>query len=95
MCQDCITLVQHDLRTMQLLHDAARSKTPSEDVTDWKCTLMFYMACIYLKALGHQRGKALERHSVARAWLNSEPDLIPIARHYRVLPASVCESVAA
>ena len=85
MCQGCINLIEHDLRTLELLNESARSKKPPEDVTDWKCTLLFYMACIYVKALGHQRNKALPRHSVAREWLNSDSDLIPIAKPYRKL----------
>ena len=85
MCQDCLTLVRHDLETLALLSPAAASQKPPLDASDRKCTLLFYMACIYLRALAHQRGKAIERHADARTWLNTEPDLVAIARPYRML----------
>jgi len=36
------TLAAHDLETLRLLSLSASRETPPVDVSDWKCTLMFY-----------------------------------------------------
>ena len=78
-------MVEHNLDVLRLLSESARRGTPATDVSDWKCTLLFYMACIYVKALGKLRNKDLQDHYDLRQWLNSTPDLILITRPYRKL----------
>ena len=85
MCQRCLDVVERDLEALRLLSTAASKNTPPRDVSDWKCTLMFYMACIYVKAIGHQRNVELDRHSEVRRWLNTSQDLCKIALPYRKL----------
>jgi len=80
-----LELVKHDLETLALLSESATARKPPLDVSDWKWTLLFYMACIYVRALAEKRGKSIERHTDARDWLNIEPDLIYIAKPYRKL----------
>ena len=80
-----LRLVQHDLDTLALLAKAADGRTPPEDVSDWKCTLMFYMACVYVKALARSRQKDLQDHYNLRQWLNTTKDLLAITKPYRRL----------
>lgn len=54
-------------------------------MSGWKCTLVFYMACIYVKALGRLRGKDLQDHYQVKQWLNTEPELREIAKSYRLI----------
>lgn len=80
-----LRMVEHNLDVLRLLSESARRASPPTDVSDWKCTLIFYMACIYIKALGKLRHKDLQDHYELRQWLNSIPDLMGIARPYRKL----------
>jgi hypothetical protein len=85
MCDRCLNIIRHDFDTLTLLSQGAAANKPPVDVSDWKCTILFYMACLYVRALAHQKGKDIHRHIEARDWINAEKDLIPIARSYRKL----------
>ena len=78
-----LKLVEHDLDTLALL--SAQARITKRDVTDWKCTLLFYMACIFMKALGRLRGKELQDHYQIKQWINTTPDLLSVAKSYRKL----------
>lgn len=81
-----LRLVEHDLEVLGLLSKAAAHD--HKDVTDWQCTLLFYMACIYVKALGRLRNKDLQDHYQLKQWLNETPDLLSITKPYRKLEDS-------
>jgi hypothetical protein len=85
MSASLLDLVKHNFETLAILSEGASARKPPTDITDWKCTILFYMACIYLRALASNRKKVIERHMDARDWLNAEPDLIYIAKSYRKL----------
>ena len=76
-----LALVAHDARALALLSRAA----DREDVSDWQCTLLYYMACVYVKALGRFRQVDLQDHFQVKQWLNTSPDLVDVARPYRKL----------
>lgn len=57
-----LSLVQHDLKTLEALAEGAAARTPPLDASDWKCTLTFYMACIYVKAIASSRSVELQDH---------------------------------
>ena len=80
-----LRMVEHNLDVLRLLSESARRAAPPTDVSDWKCTLLFYMACIYVKALGKFRHKDLQGHYELRQWLNGTPDLLGITKPYRKL----------
>jgi hypothetical protein len=80
-----LQLIQHDSDVLATLSAAASSKTPPLDVSDWKCTLLFYMARIYMKALGRARGRDLQDHYGIKQWINTDAALVAIARSYRKL----------
>jgi hypothetical protein len=80
-----LKLIQHDSDVLATLSVAAARKSPPLDVSDWKCTLLFYMACIYMKALGRARGRDLQDHYGIKQWINTDAALIAIAKSYRKL----------
>ncbi len=44
---------------------------------------IFYITCIYVKALGRSFERDIQDHYALRLWLNTEPELLSIARAYR------------
>lgn len=78
-----LALVAHDNEVLTLL--TAGGRTAKRDVSDWQATLLFYMACIYVKALGRLRGEELQDHYRIKQWLNTTSDLVVIASSYRKL----------
>ena len=80
---DYLFLVQRDADCLRLLAQAARSEYPGRDVSDWIVTIHFYILCVYVKALGSCRQQNFQDHYAIRQWLNTEPDLLGIARPYR------------
>ena len=79
-----LRLIEHDLEVLKLLAGAAKARG-GVDVSDWKCTLLFYMACIYIKAFGRTQGKELQDHYNVKQWMNTTRELLPIAKPYRKL----------
>ena len=75
--------VRRSEKALGLLTQAALAETPTEDVSDWVVTIHFYILCVYLKALGRCRGMDFQDHYAIRQWLNTESDLLSIARPYR------------
>lgn len=80
-----LQLVAHDLEVFKVI---SKANSGSADLSDWQCTLLFYMACIYVKALGRMRNKDLQDHYQLKQWLNETPDLVSITRSYRKLEDS-------
>lgn len=80
-----LALIEHDLEALGLLCEAAQAKRPPVDVSDWQCTLVYYMACIFVKAMGRTRGKDLQDHYQLKQWINTTADLVPITKPYRKL----------
>src|ERR1043165_2941397 len=80
-----LRLAEHDLTVLDLLSQAAAGAKSNADVSDWKVTLLFYVACILVKALGRERGLELNDHFFVKQWLNTTADLVTITRSYRKL----------
>lgn len=80
-----LKLVQHDLDALGFLSRGAEASSPPTDVTDWKVTFLFYITCIYVKALGRTRSIDFQDHYQVKQWLNTTPDLLPMTRSYRKL----------
>lgn len=78
-----LRLIEHDFGVLELLTASAERAKPPRDVSDWQVTLIFYITCIYVKALGRSFGRDIQDHYGLRQWLNTEPDLLVIARPYR------------
>lgn len=80
---DYLALIRHDVECLHLLAGAARTEKPPKDVSDWIITLHFYLLCVYVKALARCRQKDFQDHYAIRLWLNTEKDLLGVARPYR------------
>jgi hypothetical protein len=78
-------LLKHDLAVFELLTQAAKAKKPPEDVSDWQVTLLFYLACVYVKLAGCLYSKRFDDHISLRQWINTENDMLAITRDYRKL----------
>jgi len=85
MCQACIKTGEHHFLVLTFVSRTAESTTPATDVSGWKGTLAYYVACLFLRALAHQRGRTFIRHVEANSWMFSQSDLMPITSSYRSL----------
>lgn len=85
--QRYMAIAQHDCRVLGMLLHASTDEGPNEssteDTTDWQVTLVYYVMCIQVKALGCCRGVELQDHYTIKQWLNTEADLLIIAKPYR------------
>lgn len=78
-----LALVEHDLRFIDLITSKHPPHIENEDFSDWKVTLMFYVCCVYLKAVCVSFGENVQDHYSLRQILNSRPEIWSIAKHYR------------
>ena len=76
-----LDIVRHDFEVLRLLHRAGGAV----DTTDWRSTLIFYIACHYVNSLAHSRGVAFADHTDRRRWLNSTRETLWICKPYRML----------
>jgi len=80
-----LELLKHDLTVLQLLTEAAESRDPPEDVSDWQVTLLFYLACIHVKAAGCLYSERFDDHLSLRDWMNRAPEMVKMTKDYRKL----------
>ncbi len=78
-----LELARHDAQVLDSLTEVAALKSPQQDVSDWQVTLLFYVCCISVKAVGRALGRSLHDHYEVRQFLNTEQRLLLIARPYR------------
>jgi hypothetical protein len=76
-------LLDHDLRILEILHQGG-AQAPL-DTSDWKTTLLFYMACIYVRATALAMGVTISNHREATTWLNTGASGVHVAADYRML----------
>jgi len=80
-----LKLVEHDLRLLDLLTKERSDDLATENFTDWQATLLFYMACIYLKAVCLTFGEDIQDHFSLRQQINARKELAAISAPYRHL----------
>lgn len=80
-----LNLIEHDLKTLDLLTGKRPNHLTKEDFSDWEVTILFYMACIYIKAVCNLFGEDIQDHYTLRQIINTRPELYSIARSYRHL----------
>ena len=80
--QRYVDVARHHYDVFVLLASASRAADAVHS-TDWQVVLLYYVLCIEVKALGSCRGKELQDHYAIKQWLNSEADLLSIAKTYR------------
>ena len=75
-----LRLIEHDREVLRLLTE---QPAPALDTSDWQITILYYILCLYMKALGSVRGLEFQDHYAIKQWLNSAPELLAIAKPYR------------
>ena len=83
--QKYLNLITHDLRLFDLLTGKMPNHLMDEDFSDWQVTVLFYMACIYLKAACSFLGIDIQDHFTLRQVINNKEEFYSIARVYRHL----------
>ena len=78
-------LLDHDLKLFDLLTGKIPNHLLKEDFSDWQVTVLFYMACIYLKAGCNFLNIDIQDHFTLRQTINNRKEFYPIARVYRHL----------
>lgn len=78
-------LITHDLKLFDLLTGKMPNHLAKEDFSDWQVTVLFYMACIYLKAACSFLGIDIQDHFTLRQVINNRKEFYSIARDYRHL----------
>lgn len=80
-----LDLIEHNLKLLDLLTGKRPNHLTKEDFSDWETTVLFYMACIYLKAVCCLFGQDVQDHYTLRQIINTRDDLYSVARPYRHL----------
>lgn len=78
-------LIEHDLKLLDLLTEKYPSHLEKEDFSDWIVTTLFYIACIYLKALFRLYGEDIQIHYALKQQLYARKELFQIIKPYRHL----------
>ena len=83
--QKYCNLITHDLRLFDLLTGKMPDHLAKEDFSDWQATVLFYMACIYLKTACSFLGIDIQDHFTLRQTINNRKEFFSIAKIYRHL----------
>ena len=75
-----LRLIEHDREVLRHVTDGPAA---AGDASDWQITILYYILCLYMKALGSLRGLDFQDHYGVKQWLNSAPELLAIAKPYR------------
>jgi len=80
-----LDLIKHDLNLIDLLTGTRPNHLTKEDFSDWQVTTLFYIDCIYLKAVCRLFGEDIQDHHALRQIINTRAELWNIAKAYRHL----------
>ncbi len=80
-----LKLISHDLKLFDVLTGPGPAHMANEDFSDWQVTVLFYMACIFLKSACALLGEDVQDHFTLRQIINNRTELYSIARDYRHL----------
>jgi hypothetical protein len=80
-----LNLVEHDTRLLDLITGTRPDHLKDDDFSDWQVTIIFYMSCIYLKAVCVLFGEDVQDHYTLRQLINTRKEIYEdnIARYYR------------
>jgi len=85
MIENYLSLIKHDLNLLDLLTGKLPAHLENEDFSDWEVTILFYINCIYLKAVCRLFGEDIQDHYSLRQIINTHNELTSIAKAYRHL----------
>jgi len=78
-------MIKHDFDTLDFLTAAPPKNLEKSDFSDWQVTLLFYIACVYVKSVLCSLGIDIENHYSLRREITANPELKPFYRKYRQL----------
>ncbi len=78
-----INLIKHNINLLDLLSGQLPGHLSEEDFSDWCVTIIFYILCIYMKAVCALMGEDVQDHYTLRQLINTKPELYNIAKFYR------------
>jgi hypothetical protein len=78
-------MIKHDFDVLDFLTSPPPKNLEKSDFSDWQITLIFYISCIYVKAVLGSKGVDIENHFSLRREITADPDLRKIFRKYRQL----------
>jgi hypothetical protein len=81
--QDYLRLVEHDRDLLDLITQPLPDNLAEADFSDWQVTTLFYICCIYMKAVCSIAGEDVQDHYTLRQLVNTRPELLTIAKDYR------------
>ncbi|MEK6647416.1 MAG: hypothetical protein AABY84_12170 [Candidatus Firestonebacteria bacterium] len=80
-----LKIIEHDFKLLDLLTGERPNHLKNEDFSDWEITIMYYITCIYLKAVCQLFDKDIQDHYTLKRQINTLPELIYISKSYRHL----------
>ena len=78
-----LNLIEHNVKLLDLLTGNKPRHLENEDFSDWQVTVIFYISCIYIKALCSLSNINIQDHYALRNEINTNKDLLPISKFYR------------
>ncbi len=78
-----LELIEHNSKLLDLITGTRPGHLIKEDFSDWQVTIIFYMSCIYLKAVCFLFGEDVQDHYTLRQKINTRKELYTIAKYYR------------
>lgn len=80
-----LKLIEHNSRLLDLITGERPAHLKDDDFSDWQVTIIFYMSCIYLKAVCFLLGEDVQDHYTLRQIINTREELYKngTAKYYR------------
>ena len=78
-----ISLIEHNTRLLDLLTGNLPKHLEKEDFSGWQVTTIFYISCIYIKAVCSLSNINIQDHYALRNEINANKDLLSISKFYR------------
>jgi hypothetical protein len=83
--REFIYLAEHNLKLFDLLTGQLPKHIKDEDFSDWQVTIIFYMACILVKALCATLNEDPRSHLDIRQLIHNKNEFQSFAKEYRKL----------
>lgn len=86
-----LELIKHNSKLLDLITGSRPEHLTHEDFSDWQVTIIFYISCIYLKAVCLLHNIDIQDHHKLRETINTNQslkELWEIAKYYRHIKES-------
>ena len=80
-----LNLIEHNVKLLDLISGIRPDHLKDNDFSDWQGTIIFYMSCIYLKAVCVLFDEDVQDHYTLRQLINTRKEIYEdgITKHYR------------